>query len=323
MKILYVAMKYDYGDESRGLSFEHVTFYDSLVNMGHELIYFDFMTILQEQGREEMNHRLWETVVRERPQLLFSVLFRDELDQDTVKRISAQTDTTTLNWFCDDHWRFEEFSRRWAPMFNWVTTTASSALPKYKALGYDHVIKTQWACNHFTYKPVEGPLKYDVTFVGQVYGNRRRVISRLREAGIEAHAWGFGWENARLSQEQMISLFSQSKVNLNLTAASRQGPLSFLPWKRKTEQIKARNFEVSGCGGFLLSGRADDLERYYELGQEIVCFDNTRDLIAKARYYLAHEEERARIAEAGYLRTLRDHTYEQRFHEIFARLGLL
>jgi spore maturation protein CgeB len=322
MKILYVAMKYDYGDKSRGLSFEHATFYDSLVNMGHDLTYFDFMTLFQEQGFDEMNSLLWDQVLRERPELVFCVLFRDELNKDTIKRISTETETVTLNWFCDDHWRFDDFSRHWAPMFNWVTTTASSALPKYKALGYDNVIKTQWACNHFMYKPCAGPLEYDVTFVGQVYGNRRQVVSSLRQAGIDAHAWGFGWENGRLSQEEMIRLFSQSRINLNLTAASRQGVLSFLSWKRRTEQIKGRNFEVPGCGGFLLSGRADNLEQYYELGAEIVCFDNTRDLVEKARYHLAHEEERARIAEAGYLRTLRDHTYEHRFNEIFARIGL-
>jgi spore maturation protein CgeB len=322
MKILYVAMKYDYGDKARGLSFEHVTFYDSLVNVGHDLIYFDFMTLFQEQGFDSMNRLLWETVVGERPELLFSVLFRDELDKHTIKKISAKTDTTTLNWFCDDHWRFDDFSRHWAPMFNWVTTTASSALPKYKALGYHNVIKTQWACNHFTYKPSAGPLKYDVTFVGQVYGNRRRVISNLRQAGIDAPGWGFGWENGRLSQEEMIRLFCQSKINLNLTAASRQGALSFLPWRRKTEQIKGRNFEIPGCGGFLLTGHADNLEQYYEIGTEIVCFHSTRDLIQKARYYLAHEEERAQIAEAGYQRTLRDHTYEQRFNEILSIIGL-
>ena len=322
MKILYVAMKCDYGDESRGLSFEHVTFYDSLVNMGHNLIYFDFVTLFQEQGFQEMNDLLWQTVLRERPELLFCILFRDELDKNTIKRISTKTDTMTLNWFCDDHWRFDDFSRYWAPMFNWVATTASSALPKYKALGYDNVIKTQWACNHFMYKPYAGPLEYDVTFVGQLYGNRRRVISKLRQAGMDAQAWGFGWENGRLSQEEMIRLFCQSKINLNLTAASRQGTLSFLPWRRKTEQIKGRNFEVPGCAGFLLTGHADNLEQYYELGAEIVCFDNTRELIEKARYYLGHEEERAQIAEAGRQRTLRDHTYEHRFNEIFARMGL-
>lgn len=322
MRILYVAMKYDYGDKSRGLSFEHATFYDSLVNMGHELIYFDFMTIFQEQGFEEMNHLLWETVVRERPELLFCILFRDELEKDTIKRISTETDTTTLNWFCDDHWRFDGFSRYWAPMFNWVTTTASAALPKYKAIGYDNVIKTQWACNHFMYKPSDSPLEYDVTFVGQAYGNRSRIIAQLRQAGIDSQAWGYGWEDGRLSQEEMIEVFGQSRINLNLTTASRQGALSFLPWRRRTEQIKGRTFEVPGCGGFLLSGYADNLEQYYEIGKELVCFDNARDLVEKARYYLTHEDERARIAEASYQHTLREHTYEHRFNEIFSIIGL-
>jgi spore maturation protein CgeB len=322
MKILYVAMKYDYGDKARGLSFEHTNFYDSLLNMGHHLIYFDFMTILQEQGSEEMNHRLWDTVVGERPDLLFCFLFRDELDKDVIKRISTDTDTTTLNWFADDHWRFDAFSRYWAPRFNWVITTATSALPEYKAIGYDNVIKSQWACNHFLYKPCEGPLEYDVTFVGQVYGKRKRIIAKLKRAGIDADAWGFGWEKGRLSQKEMIKVFGQSKINLNLATASRQGRLSFLPWKRKTEQIKGRNFEVPGCGGFLLSGRADNLEEYYEIGKEIVCFENTKDLIEKARYYLADEEERSQIAEAGYQRTLREHTYEHRFNEIFSIIGL-
>lgn len=322
MRILYVAMKYDYGDKARGLSFEHTNFYDSLVNMGHNLIYFDFMTILQEHSFDEMNHLLWDTVVKERPALLFCFLFKDELDKDIIGRISTNTDTITLNWFADDHWRFDDFSRYWGPMFNWVTTTASSALPKYEAIGYDNVIKTQWACNHFLYKPCKGPLKYDLTFVGQGYRHRKRTIAILRRAGIPARAWGYGWENGRLSQEEMIEVFSQSRINLNLTTAPQQGSLSFLPWKRKTDQIKGRNFEVPGCEGFLLSGHADNLEEYYEIGKEIVCFDNTRDLIEKARHYLSHEQERERIAEAGYQRTLRDHTYEHRFNDIFSIIGL-
>jgi len=38
-------------------------------------------------------------------------------------------------------------------------------------------IKPTWeipkACNHFTYQKLDLPLEYDVTFVGQPYGNRR------------------------------------------------------------------------------------------------------------------------------------------------------
>ena len=92
--------------------------------------------------------------------------------------------------------------------------------------------------------------------------------------------------------------------------------------RRNSDQIKARNFEVPGCGGFLLSGQAENLADYYVDGQEIVIFKNLRDLIDKIRYYLEHDEERARIAEAGYERTFREHTYEHRFREFFARIGL-
>ena len=88
------------------------------------------------------------------------------------------------------------------------------------------------------------------------------------------------------------------------------------------EQIKGRNFEVPGCGGFMLTGKADDLENYYQFGKEIVCFEDIHDLIDKIRYYLAHEEERAAIARAGYERTLREHTYAHRFEAIFKEMNL-
>ena len=45
-------------------------------------------------------------------------------------------------------------------------------------------------------------------------------------------------------------------------------------------------------------------------------------MIEKVRYYLSHEDERTAIAEAGYRRTLKDHTYRQRFQEIFEQIGL-
>jgi len=51
MLILYCGMKYDYGRPAQGYSFEHYNFYDALVNMGHDVLYFDFMTLLQSTGR--------------------------------------------------------------------------------------------------------------------------------------------------------------------------------------------------------------------------------------------------------------------------------
>ena len=51
-------------------------------------------------------------------------------------------------------------------------------------------------------------------------------------------------------------------------------------------------------------------------------YRNTDDLIEKIRYYLAHDAERGQIAEAGYRRTLAEHTYEKRFADILKAIGL-
>ncbi len=363
MLILYVVMKYDYGQPERGYSYEHYNFFDTLVHMGHDILYFDFLTLIQQYGRAAMNRRLLEVTKAEKPSLMFTELFRDELEPRTVNTISRDTETVTLNWFTDDHWRFDDFSRHWAKRFNWVVTTAASALPKYASLGCQHVIKSQWACNHFLYRRLDLPLAHDVTFVGQPHGDRPQVIRALRDAGIDVKVWGSGWEAGRLSQDEMIRVFNQSRINLNLANASMgrvrmpvykaayhafSRSLNVLPLvpelKRMvksalgmsveqhppapghavsySQQIKGRNFEVPGCGGALLTGRADNLDDYYEVGREIACFDDIPDLIEKIRYYLRHEDERAALAEAGYRRTLQEHTYVQRFTEIFQRIGL-
>ncbi len=89
-----------------------------------------------------------------------------------------------------------------------------------------------------------------------------------------------------------------------------------------SDQIKGRNFEVPGCGGFLLTAKADDLESYYDVGKEVVCFDGIEDLVEKIKYYLANDRERQTVAGRGYERTLRDHTYAQRFQQIFRAIGL-
>lgn len=358
LNILCVMMKFDYGDPARGFSFEHWNFHESLVQMGHEVSYFDFMSHYKQLGKRKMNQLLWETVKSDRPDLLFAMLFREELDRRILRRISEETDTVSLNWFCDDHWRFNSFSRIWAPCFNWVVTTAKSALPKYRAIGYENAIMSQWGVNHHLYRKLDLPLAHDVSFIGQPHGNRRQLIEGLRSAGIDVKVWGHGWENGRVSQEQMIRIFNQSRINLNLANAStndwRRPPPSFIAiprsklsqaldrvelgrrlksWRARRvrrakasivlpEQIKARNFEVPGCGGFCLTSQAENLADYFKIGDQVACYSGLENLIENIRHYLDHESERAAIASAGYRRTIEDHTYERRFERIFRTIGL-
>jgi len=64
------------------------------------------------------------------------------------------------------------------------------------------------------------------------------------------------------------------------------------------------------------------MENYFIPDKEIVIYESTKDLINKIRYYLEHDDERKAIQKSGYERTLREHTYETRFREIFRQLGL-
>src|SRR5262245_36500233 len=128
MLILYAALKYDYGNPAQGYGFEHYNFFDSLVRMGHDILYFDFGPLQDAAKRSELNKRLLEVVRSEQPDLMFTVPFRDELDRSIIKQITRRTSTRTVAWFCDDNWRFDSFTRYLAPCFGWSVTTVRSAL---------------------------------------------------------------------------------------------------------------------------------------------------------------------------------------------------
>lgn len=315
MKILYTPMEYDYGIIERGRSFEDVNFYESFVHMGHEVVRFDCVGTMQKIGKEAMNRALLEKVRSEKPDLVFFILFKDEFDPKVLAEISALPYALTLNWFCDDHWRFDNFSIKWAPLFQWVTTTDKPSVEKYHRHGYHTVLLTQWACNHHMYVKKPVTKCYDVSFIGQPYGERKKIIARLKEDGIDVRNWGFGSEHGRVSFERMVEIFNASKINLNFSA-SYVNKYKF--WQRKRDQIKARNFEIPGCGGFQLASFIPSIDAYLSIGREIACYHNYSDLLEQIRYYLSHETEREAIAEAGYRRVLAEHTYDHRFHDIFS-----
>lgn len=350
-RVLYIGLKHDYGRTERGLSYENVNFLGTLSRMeGIDVRFFAFDEEMRREGRDGMNRSLLRTVDEYKPEICFFVLFTDEIAMPTVRRITETSGSVTLNWFGDDHWRFLPFSRHWAPLFHWAVTTDSRALGRYRACGCTNVLLSQWAFNHHRVVRREVPVEFDVTFIGQVHSRRRSLIAMLRRGGIAVECWGRGWRNGRLGQEEMIAMYSRSRINLNFTDSSvslgwkplarvivnrraddsifANSPSRMLEHTRvlltdRSPQIKARNFEVPGAGGFLLTSNAEDLKEYFVPGEEIAVFGSDRELLDSIRYYLDHEGEREAIREAGYRRACRDHTYEQRFRAIFKAVGVV
>jgi spore maturation protein CgeB len=330
MRILYVAMRHEYGNPSRGLSFEEHNFRSSLEGMGHQLTTFDFMEGASHDGLKQMRSALITRASEIKPDLAFFVLFTDQLDTRTIEEVGRSGGCPTVNWFADDHWRFEDFTRHMAPAFDLAVTTDPDSLPKYRLLADTRVHLSQWACNRYAYGRVTTELRHDATFVGQPHGDRRQTVAMLNEAGLPVECWGFGWPAGQLEHRQMVEVFASSRINLNLSnssdapglKASLRRLLHFRPPPPRPPQIKGRNFEVPGCGGFLLTERVPHLERYFELDHEVAVFEGVGDLADKVRYWLDHDEERQGVADAGYRRVLSEHTYDHRFAKIFETLGL-
>lgn len=314
MKVVLSCLKYDYNDRSRGYSFEYENFYKALINIKDlDLIFFDTSNFNDKSIRKKKNKDLIELVENEKPDILFNILVANEIEKETFLYLKKSTDTVLINWFCDDHWRFENTSVKWCWCFDYCVTTYDKALKKYENIGYTQSILSQWACNHYSYIKKDLGLKYEVTFVGQPHSNRREIIDKLKQYNINVKCFGYGWnienpEVSRISQDEMIDIFNKSKINLNLANASDIS---------SPQQIKGRNFEVPGCGGFLLTSDVENLDKYYEIGKEIAVYSSIEDMAEKIKYYLSNEQDRKNIANLGYLRTMKEHTYEKRFDEIF------
>ena len=79
----------------------------------------------------------------------------------------------------------------------------------------------------------------------------------------------------------------------------------------------ARTFAALGLGAFFLTYPTRGIEEMFEPDKELVFFHNPDEMIEKIRYYLAHDDERRRIGEAGKAKALAQHTYTHRFNRMF------
>lgn len=107
---------------------------------------------------------------------------------------------------------------------------------------------------------------------------------------------------------EMPLAFKNSKINFNLTLRSiRTG-------------IPLRAMDIMGCGGFLLTNYQQDFLEHFEPNVDFVYYCNEEEMLALADYYLQHEEERLQIAENGYEKVKRYHTYANRVELLLQKI---
>jgi spore maturation protein CgeB len=157
------------------------------------------------------------------------------------------------------------------------------------------------------------PKIHDVSFVGARYGIREQLVMALRAAGIRVSAYGAGWEAGRLGNDAVPQLFAQSRLVLGV------GTIGYC---RDFFALKLRDFDGPMSGSLYLTHANPDLGSLYQVGKEIATYRDARECVATARHLLAADAERERMAQAGRVRASTDHTWERRFGQLFAALGM-
>ena len=108
-------------------------------------------------------------------------------------------------------------------------------------------------------------------------------------------------------EEEMQKVFKSTKINIKTTLrANRTG-------------IPLRIVDILGCGGFMLSTHQAELDDFFFDG-EVVYYETTEEAVELMDYYLAHDDEREKVASAGLRRVKEDFSFEDRIEKMLGTI---
>lgn len=311
MKILCVFGKFQYGKEERGLSTEYFSFLPAIESLGHEVLFFDSWDKSLFQNFKELNLSLVEFVANHSPDIIFSVQLGYEIWIETWEYIRANLGCKTINWCTDDNWKYKEHSKFLASHFDLMVTTYEEFIPFYKAQNAEAFLSHWAAPIAWIQEPKKAnDCKYKVTFVGAAHGDRKLKIKKLKEFGIEVECFGYGWNNGAVKADEIPRIFNDSIISLNFANSSGDN------------QIKARVFEVTGSGGFLISENAKNLDNF--LGnKEIVIFEDLQESANKIQFYLKNLDMRDEMVKHSFQKVSQNYTYKEVVQNILDKARVL
>ena len=162
----------------------------------------------------------------------------------------------------------------------------------YLQVGFDDIMFSPNGDTNSFFQPI--------LFLGSNYNStanyplshyRQEMVHRLKEEyGSMFGIYGLGWDYAQGNLTDYSTegaAYRTCKIAINL---------SHFEYKRYSSD---RIFRIMGSGAFCLSHRYPDMEKDFEIGEDLVVWEDIDDLIAKINYYLQNDDERLRIAANG------------------------
>ena len=321
LRILAIYHHYNWENESLKPSLEQfgsVRHYDWCEEFNHQNKEWD--RSIKPKMNLDLIQRTTSWIREDSIDVIFSCLSGELITLDTAREI-AQTGVPIVNMCLNDKEAFVGKVKKGLAMgardisryFSLCWTSTEDALEKYCVEGALPIYLPEGA-NPEIHKPYDIEKTIDVSFVGQCYGNRPEIVRKLKQHGISIEAYGFGWPNGPLSTQDMVRMYSRSKINLGFGGVEGY---------KNTYCLKGRDFEIPMSGGLYLTEYHPELEKFYELEKEIVTYKDFDELVEKIHHLLSNPEKAEVIRVEGRQRALNEHTWEMRFEKIFKLMGLI
>ncbi|NUO07169.1 MAG: hypothetical protein HUU08_00570 [Candidatus Brocadia sp.] len=125
-----------------------------------------------------------------------------------------------------------------ANAFTLCWTSTEDAVKLFESVAA-HAIYLPEGANPEIYRPLDVPFDIDISFLGQCYGQRPKVIECLKNKGIHVHTFGHGWPSGEIQVEDMVRVYNRSRINLGFAAVSDSKDICCL---------KGRDFEAPMSG---------------------------------------------------------------------------
>jgi len=143
----------------------------------------------------------------------------------------------------------------------------------------------------------------------RIYGmsDRAQRLEQLHTEFPQAILRGKGWPGGFVSDAELLGLYRRARIGWNLHNSI--GP------------VNTRMMMLPALGVMQICDCKANLGQVFKLGEEIIGFDTMDECVDATRYYLAHEEERRRIAIAGWKRVHADYTEEKWWHRLLSHIA--
>ncbi|MBU2495963.1 MAG: glycosyltransferase [Candidatus Omnitrophica bacterium] len=273
----------------------------------------------QKTGKYLFNEELVERVksehLKQPVQIFFSYLSGRTVFSQTIKQIS-EMGIITINIGFDDTRSFLGKKRRagWtgnaeiAPAFDiCITCQNRNDIVKYLKTGANPIFFPPGGNHRFWASNSLSPNRtIPISFIGQNYGRREKIVNKLRKAGMPVTTYGKGWPEGEISREKMREVYHNSLITLGFGYISNTNLLG----------LKGLDFEIPLTGTAYLTTYYEELAHYFVPDKEMIFYVNEEDLLQKVRYCLEHPERAKEVGLAGRKKALAEHTWEKRWQEI-------